>query len=116
MISRSASSNWGDLTVPNPLESAAVRAANAAGMVSLFHTDLALATPGIVLNADPHLFFYDFATSFASAEVAQAIQAQMGMFLAGDSHSVPDVNFMIHWPFFRDLFFTPTVLPEGLNF
>ena len=108
--------NWGDLSVPNPLESAAVRAANTTGMVSLFHTDLALATPGIVLNPDPHMFIWDVYTSLASTEVSLAIQAQMALFLASDGHSVPDVNYMVRWPFFRDLFVVPTVLPEDLNF
>ena len=68
------------------------------------------------LYSDPHEFFYDCSTSFASFTVAHAMQAQLALFLCGDGQSVPDVNDLVRWPFGRDLFVTPSALPEGLNF
>jgi len=106
---------WGDLSLPNPLETAVVRAANTPGMVSLFRTDVAW-VPNMPLTANPHDSAFDFYTSAASAVVARAFQAQMAMFLSGDGRSVPQVNDLVRWPFMRDLFFVPKVLPEDLNF
>ena len=106
---------WGDLTLPNPFETAVVRAANTPGMVSLFRTDLAQ-IPNLPLNADPHMFAFDFSTSAASVVVARAAQAQMAMFLSGDGRSVPYVNNLVFPPFWSNVFFVPKVLPEDLNF
>ncbi|MBS1856973.1 MAG: hypothetical protein JST11_16510 [Acidobacteria bacterium] len=106
----------GDLSSPNPFETAFARAANAADMVSIFRQDLAPPIPGMPLNPDPHMFAFDFTTSKASVVVARAAQAQMAMFLAGSDRGVPYVNDMLRWPYWRDLFEVPEVLPEDLNF
>jgi len=106
---------WGDLSVPNPTETAVVRAANAPGLVSLFRTDMAK-LPNMPLNPDPHEFAFDFSTSAASAVVARAAQAQMAMFLSGDGRSVPYVNNLVFPLYWSDVFFVPKVLPEDLNF
>jgi hypothetical protein len=106
---------WGDLTLPNPTESAVVRAANTPGLVSLFRTDMAW-LPNMRLSADPHDFGFDFYTSAASVVVARATQTQMAMFLSGDGRSVPYVNNLLCPPYLGDLFFVPKVLPEDLNF
>jgi hypothetical protein len=103
------------LSVPNPTETAVVRAANTPGLVSLFRTDLAQ-IPNLPLSADPHDFAFDFYTSAASVVVARAAQAQIALFLSGDGRSVPYVNNLVFPPFWSNVFFVPKVLPEDLNF
>jgi hypothetical protein len=72
--------------------------------------------PNLPLNADPHMFAFDFSTSAASVVVARAAQAQMAMFLSGDGRSVPYVNNLVFPLYWSDVFFVPKVLPEDLNF
>lgn len=117
---------YGDLEVPNPTESAVVRAADGLDTTWLFHFELALLThpelagvmePGNPLPLLPHRYLSNPTIFGVPAEqsVALATQMQAGKFLLGDPN--PNPNPLLTSPFAGvPLFENSPVLPEQLNF
>jgi hypothetical protein len=118
----------GDLEVPNPAESAIVRAANGKSSTSYFRYDEALKSdpylqgvmmPGFPLPILPHrvlsnptIFSYSDEMPLALAE-----QKQAAGYFESNGASIPDPNLFLTDTPFADTFETPiTALPEGLNF
>jgi hypothetical protein len=104
----------GDRSMPNPVNSALIRAADAKTMTTVYRHDLARSADGR-LPLDPHRFLTTLSDP-ASAVVSAAAFQQVALFLSTPSSQPPDVNHLLK-PFFgRDLFEVPAVLPEELNF
>jgi hypothetical protein len=107
----------GDQIVPNPTQTAIVRAGDLADRVTFFRTDLFYATqprplpPSISPPLYPHTFINTFAPAGAVAVSLQA-QAQIATFFATDGAVTIDPD----GP--APLFETPIALPlpETLNF
>lgn len=107
----------GDQIVPNPTQTAIVRAGDLADRVTFFRTDLFYATqprplpPSIAPPLYPHTFLNTFAPGAAAAVSLQA-QAQIATFFATDGNVTIDPD----GP--GPLFETPIglPLPETLNF
>ena len=118
---------FGDLTVPNPQESALIRAAGMLDSSVEFHPDataLSLAKLlGQPLPADPHAFLVELTTT-VSAGIATAAQQQFAQYLAADGAKIPDGNALINAlikqlspiPVTVNVFQTPTSYIEVLNF
>ncbi|HEY3824020.1 MAG TPA: Ig-like domain-containing protein [Bryobacteraceae bacterium] len=115
----------GDLEVPNPTESAIVRAANGLSSTWLFRFDwasasqpelLGIGAPGLPLL--PHRFLSNPTIFSVPAEqsIALAAQMQAAQFLSGVVN--PDPNVFLTAPFSPDqeLFQWSPPLPETLNF
>lgn len=104
----------GDQSVPNPVNSALIRAAGAQEQTSLYRHDRArTAVPELAAN--PHTFLVPLGPpqqqliSLAAAQQALA-------FLGGLDLTVPDVNTLLREAFRQDLFEVPAALPEATNF
>lgn len=100
----------GDVTVPNPTNTALVRAGDLADRTTYFRNDLAFAAnPAFPKN--PHGFISGLASP-VTAPIAIAAQTQIAVFFASDGATVIDPDGA------GPLFETPIVppLPEGLNF
>jgi dienelactone hydrolase len=108
----------GDRTVPNPTESALVRAANMRESTSYYRHDVAR-TLMPNLYPDPHFFAYPIIPGKTDVMgqylIAMLVQQQIAEFFAGEGKGVPDVNPMARLLFGKDLFEVPAVLPEDLN-
>jgi dienelactone hydrolase len=120
---------YGDLEVPNPTESAVIRAANAQSTAWFFRFDeaveidpslLAITMPAVAplpilphrVLSNPTIFTYSNETSLALAEQQQAAS----YFVSGGS-SNPDPNPSLTGEFAGDtLFQIPATLPTQLNF
>jgi dienelactone hydrolase len=107
----------GDQIVPNPTQTALVRAGELADRTTFFRTDLFYATqprplpPSILPPLYPHTFVNTFSPAGAAA-VSLAAQAQIATFLASDGRVTIDPDGA------GPLFETPIALPlpEALNF
>lgn len=110
----------GDEEVPNPSNSALIRAAGGQASSRYYRFDLAKQTQASQLPIQPHRFLANpevFSTP-AQASVALAAQQQVAEFLASDGQTIPDANQFLLPPFSPNMgiFETPSVLPEELNF
>ncbi len=122
----------GDLEVPNPTESAVVRAANAQSSTSYFRFDKAAAIDSTLLGTTmvgvsplpilPHRLLSNpsLADPVNAPEIAlaQAWQLQVADFFASDGHQISDPNAYLPASFAgKGIFETPpAVLPDYLNF
>ncbi len=120
---------YGDLEVPNPTESAVIRAADAQSSSWFFRFDraadqhpelLSVMMPGVPFPILPHRILSN-PTIFevpAETSIALAEQQQVASYFASRGRSNPDPNAFLTWPFSRSssLFEVPTTLPEQLNF
>jgi hypothetical protein len=120
----------GDLEVPNPTESALVRAGGLQPATWMLRTDLAasiepgllgLMQPGVPYPIYPHRFLSNptfFETSSPSLELETAIgvaaQKQIADFFTYGV--IPNPNQYMGSLAYRNLFQIPLVLPDGLNF
>jgi hypothetical protein len=100
----------GDATVPNPAQSALVRAADMRDSAWLYRHDYALERAR--LDSNPHTYLTDI-LNLSAAPIARAVQNQMSGFLMGVTRNP---NEGISSLFGRDLFEVPQTLPEELNF
>ena len=118
---------FGDRTVPNPEESALIRAAGMLDSTTVFRNDTAttLAQPlGQTLPADPHAFLVNLSAPVPGA-IATAAQQEFAQYLAADGARIPDANALLN-ALIRQLlpmpitvngvFQTPTSYLETLNF
>jgi pimeloyl-ACP methyl ester carboxylesterase len=100
----------GDETVPNPAESALVRAANMRESTWVFRNDLArAANPG--LSKDPHAYLTNILSGGVAASVALATQAQIAAFFSSNGTKITDPNSPG-----LNYFEVPVKLPETLSF
>ena len=100
----------GDQTVPNPTNSAVIRAGDLTGQTTYFRNDLAFAAnPAVPKN--PHTFLTNIANP-AAAPYAVGAQTQIAVFFASDGAVVVDPDGI--GPFFEVPIDGP--LPETLNF
>jgi uncharacterized protein (TIGR03437 family) len=104
----------GDRTVPNPQNSALIRAAGMREDSRLYRHDLARAVAP-ELSENPHAFLVDIQSAPGFA-IAAAAQQQMAGFFAADGLQIPDVNKLVPLLFGRNVFETPTSLPEDFGF
>ena len=105
----------GDTTVPNPENSALVRAAGARMSTQVYRHDLARAAVP-QLRENPHPFLVDFeALLGVGGEVARAAQAQIAGYFASDGATIPDVNPLVAGRFGFDIFEFPQVLPDNFG-
>jgi len=106
----------GDRTVPNPANTALVRAANMRETTSVFRFDAVKGRiPGAPL--DPHAYLaLGLLGSLQYSAIALAHQAQGGLWFQGTDETVPNVNGGLRLLFGRDVFETPEFLTEDLNF
>jgi hypothetical protein len=119
----------GDLEVPNPTESALVRAAGLQPATWLLRTDLAaaidprllgLTQPGAPFPIYPHRFLsnpllFDPLSPPLVTAIGLAAQKQLADFFT--SGTIPDPNQYLSGPFAGyHLFQNPATLPDGLNF
>jgi len=123
---------YGDLEVPNPTESALIRAADAQDTSWFLRFDIAAAAYPNLLTASfpspggfpslPHAILSNpdiFNPSIpAQTSLALAEQQQVAGFFALDGYFIPDPNlFLIGGPFgWTRLFEKPSPLPESLNY
>jgi hypothetical protein len=100
----------GDMTVPNPTNTAILRAGDLGDRTTYYRNDLAFALGSGVRN--PHTFLTNIASSPLAALNALQAQAQVAVFFASDGALTIDPDGG------NPLFETPIVppLPEGLNF
>ena len=81
----------GDQTVPNPAESALVRAANMRESTWIFRNDLArAANPS--LPANPHAYLTNILSGGIAAAVALATQSQIAAFFVSNGTKISDPN------------------------
>jgi Big-like domain-containing protein len=119
----------GDLEVPNPTESALVRAAGLEAATWLLRTDLAagidprllgLSQSGAPFPIYPHRFLsnptiFDPLSPALETAIAIAAQKQIADFFASDT--IQDPNQYLPGSFSaKGLFQRPVILPDGLNF
>ncbi len=100
----------GDQSVPNPTNTALLRAGDLAERTTYYRNDLAFALGSGVRN--PHTFLTNIGGSLLAAQNALQAQAQIAVFFASDGALTIDPDGG------NPLFETPIVppLPEGLNF
>jgi pimeloyl-ACP methyl ester carboxylesterase len=100
----------GDETVPNPAESALVRAANMRESTWVFRNDLArAANPS--LSKDPHAYLTNILSGGVAASVAIATQSQIAAFFTSNGAKISDPNAPG-----VNYFEVPVTLPETLSF
>jgi hypothetical protein len=107
----------GDRTVPNPQNSALIRAAGGLETSSLYRNDLVAPIARLLnqpLPDDPHSFLVNLST-LGSALVATAAQQMVAGFLASGGLTIPDVNGMARQLLRLDVFETPKDYLETLN-
>jgi len=107
----------GDQQVPNPTETALIRAGALADRVTYYRHDLAFADParnpaGVAVPKDPHSFLVFNPFLPALADIRTGAQQQIAVFLASDGETIMDPDGA------GPLFEVPIVLPlpEELNF
>jgi hypothetical protein len=102
----------GDRTVPNPQESALIRAAGMLSSTSLYRYDLAAPLAkrfGFTLPADPHAFLVDI-TSAATLMIANAAQQVVATYLTSNGATIPTESVLG-----TQVLQTPTAYLESLN-
>ncbi|MBL8179106.1 MAG: hypothetical protein JNK48_30805 [Bryobacterales bacterium] len=100
---------WGDMTVPNPAQSALVRHAGMKDAAWIYRHDLARQRSP-TMDRNPHTYLNNF--SPVTYTIATAVQLQMAAYLAGSSFD-PNIPVSL---FYGNIFEQPEELPEGLNF
>ncbi len=100
----------GDQTVANPSTTSLIRAANMTNQMSLYRFDIAK-TIDPTLPANPHTFLIPLGST-ASTIIGFATLQQGFAFLASGTTVVPDANAFVRPLLGKDLFETPTFLPE----
>ena len=104
----------GDPVVPNPTQTALVRAANMRDTTQFLRYDLARAAfPK--LPASPHVAIANLDTT-EEITLAMAIQRQMAGFLQSGGKTIPDANALVRPLFGKDLFEAPQFLTEEYNY
>ncbi|MCU1263407.1 MAG: hypothetical protein JWO80_6292 [Bryobacterales bacterium] len=127
----------GDLEVPNPIESALVRAGGLQAATWLLRTDLAaaidmrllgLTQPGVPYPIYPHRFLtnpilFNPLTPPLATAIGVAAQKQVADFFASGGTTIPDPNQYFTGSFAGQTLFqspaapqNPATLPDGLNF
>ena len=109
----------GDEEVPNPTNSAIIRAAGGQSTSRYLRFDLAKDIAASQLPVQPHRFLAnpDIFSTPAQLSIALAAQQQVAGFLSTNGSVIPDANQALQAPFVGvKLFETPSVLPEDLNF
>jgi hypothetical protein len=109
---------WGDLQVPNPANSALIRAANLRETSWMYRHDVARAAVP-QLPRDPHGFGLTFLLSPAPQAlfIVLAAHTQAATFFATDGRMMIDPNAVVRTAFGnRTIFEVPAFLPETLNF
>jgi hypothetical protein len=114
----------GDRTVPNPANTALVRAANMRQTTWIYRHDLARQVlPTLPLN--PHAFLLFFLSpdsetvelpDVGGLAVSIAAQQQIAGFFASDGATIPDPNIIVQFILGQSLFEHPDFLPEDLGF
>jgi dienelactone hydrolase len=100
----------GDETVPNPTESALVRAAGGEASTWVFRNDLALAVYP-TLPTNPHAYLTNVLDGTPALSIAFSTQTQIAGFFASNGSTIPDPN-VAGFDFFQ----IPSPLPETLSF
>ena len=100
----------GDETVPNPTESALVRAAGGEASTWVFRNDLALAVYP-TLPTNPHAYLTNVLDGTPALSIAFSTQTQIAGFFASNGTTIPDPN-VAGFDFFK----IPSPLPETLSF
>jgi hypothetical protein len=113
-----------DMTMPNPANSALIRAGNLLGSTWEYRHDLArAATPD--LPADPHPFLVLFVSlsgsgitlpGFDGLAISLDAQGQLAQFYAADGKTIPDPNVLSTLLYGFKVFQRPSVLPEDLGY
>jgi fermentation-respiration switch protein FrsA (DUF1100 family) len=107
----------GDRTVPNPQNSALIRAAGALDTTSVFRNDLVAPLAQLLgqpLPADPHAFLVNI-SSISTGLVADAAQTMVAGFLDSNGAVIPDVNAQARQLLRLEVFETPKDYLETLN-
>jgi hypothetical protein len=120
---------YGDLEVPNPTESAFVRAAGLQSSTWFLHFEKAVAPPqqhllqitmpGVPIPILPHRILSNptIFTDPAETSISLALQKQVAGFFSSNGASAPDPNGFLTDPYAgQSLFEHAPVLPEQLNF
>lgn len=103
----------GDQSVPNPMESALVRAADMQGSTWMYLADVArTVVPG--LPANPHAYLTEL--TLTALPITLAVHQQIAGFFVSDGSTIPDPNTAVRAVYGTNLFIIPAVLPEQLNF
>jgi hypothetical protein len=105
---------WGDRTIPNPSGTALVRAANMQDMVRYYRHDIARSIFPF-FQQDPD-FYLAYLTTDQETSVALSADNMIGGFFASDGKVVPDVNDLMRVVFGVNIWETPAILTETLNF
>ena len=104
---------WGDQTVPNPSNTALVRAANMRESTVIYRHDYAReAAPALPVNPHPYLALLGVSPS--ALAITLTTQQQAAGFLLSGGRIIP--NIFLFPPFTSEVFETPAFLPETLNF
>jgi hypothetical protein len=109
----------GDQEVPNPTNSALIRTAGKQSSSRWLLFDVARQIAGSDLPEDPHRFLAtpEIFLTPARLSIAIAAQIQVAVFFESNGSLIPNENQFLDPPFAgRNLFETPKVLPESLNF
>ena len=104
----------GDPVVPNPTQTALVRAANMRETTQFLRYDLARAAVPR-LPASPHSAIANI-DSTAELTLALAIQQQIAGFLLSGGKTIPDANVLVRPLFGMNLFESPQFLTEDYNY
>ncbi|MEO7145297.1 MAG: hypothetical protein ABI165_17515, partial [Bryobacteraceae bacterium] len=104
----------GDETVPNPAETALVRAAGMESTTWFYRHDLARAADPL-LPENPHAYLLNLFSPPAAA-IANAMQNQIAQFFASGGTVILDPNAAVAGLFGVNLFEIPTFLPETLSY
>ena len=110
----------GDQTVPNPTNTAIIRAGDLQDRVTYYRNDIAFAASAGGVPRNPHTFLTNIAGTPLAAAIAFKAQTQIATFFASDGALTidPDDAPPPLPPGFPPVFETPIVppLPEGLNY
>jgi hypothetical protein len=107
----------GDRTVPNPQNSALIRAAGGLDTTSVYRNDLVVPIAkrlNQLLPDDPHAFLVNL-TTLGSTLVANAAQDLVSGFLTSDGQTIPDVNGLARQLLNVNVFDAPKDYLETLN-
>jgi Bacterial Ig-like domain len=105
----------GDQTVPNPTESALVRAADMRESTWVYRHDLTRQVAPL-LDPNPHTYLTNGLLAIAWSPISDATTMQMAVFLATAGATVLDPNVSVRGLYGGDIFEVPATLPEDLNF
>jgi len=114
----------GDMTVPNPTNSALVTAAGMQSSTWLYRHDLAMAkAPDLPLNPHPYLVLFVSLNGstiqlpgLTGLSISLDAQQQIAGFVAADGTTIPDPNSLSTLLLGIKVFEIPTVLPQDLGY